>query len=839
MTFRELSHGWMLQHVTGDVPPAFASIATRAIPATVPGVVHTDLRNAGLIPDPYVDDNEQLLAWIGHSAWAYETTFSWSPDGESVHELVAEGLDTVAIVTLNDVEIARTRNQHRVYRWRVDGILREGENRLRVEFASPIAFAREREAVLGERPHSYVHPFNAIRKSACNFGWDWGPALVTSGIWRRIGIESWSGCRIAAVRPQTGLGGDPRRLRVQVDLQREAPGEVTVRAEVAGTVLEALVADGATTATLEAVVPDAELWWPRGYGAPALTALVVTAGNDSWERRIGFRAAEIDTTPDDEGTPFVVRINGRDVYVRGANWIPEDTFFPRVTRERLAERFDDATEAGMNLLRVWGGGIYESDDFYDLADERGILVWQDFLLACAAYSEDAELWDEFAAEAHDNVTRLSSHASLVVWNGGNENIWGWVDWKWRPQLKGATWGDGYYQRLFPAIVAELAPATPYAPGSPYGFSRYVHPNDPAHGTTHIWDVWNKVDYDVYRSYRPRFVSEFGFQGPPAWSTLFSVVHDEPADPYGPLMLVHQKAVDGNGKLERGLGSHLPAPRTIDDWHWATQLNQARAVAFGIAHFRSLHPLNQGAIVWQLNDCWPVISWAAVDSHGIRKPLWHALRAVFADRFASFQPRGGEPVLALHNDRDDDWEGAAVVRRMTLDGAERARAEMPVHVSARGSAILVVPDAVTSAIDTANEVLIADLPGSVRALWFFDEDPALALDAAAVTAVAKVTGDGYEVTVTARALAKDVTLLVDRVHAAARVDRGLVTLLPGESAVFRVRAPGGLDPAAFTTATVLRSANDLVEGARIPSGAIVGTSSRAPRRSAASTRPPRA
>lgn len=813
MSFLELAAEWTVRHESGDLPAAFAQIGGRSVAATVPGVVHTDLLAAGLIPDPYVDDNEALLSWIGESDWVYETAFSWTDDGESVHDLVAEGLDTVARVVLNGTEIARTVNQHRTYRWRVGHLLREGENRLRVHFASPLAYAREREAVLGERPHSYVHPFNAIRKSACNFGWDWGPALVTCGIWRRIGIDGWSGHRLAAVRPQTGVDGDPRRLRVQVELERESPGDVLVRADVHGEVVEATATDAQTQVVLEADVADAALWWPRGHGEAALHDLLVRTDTARWTGRIGFRAIEVDTTPDDDGAPFTVRVNGRDVYVRGANWIPDDTFFPRITRARLSERFADATDAGMNLLRVWGGGVYESDDFYDLADENGILVWQDFLLACAAYSEDAELWDEFAAEARDNVTRLSSHASLAVWNGGNENIWGWVDWKWRPRLKGATWGDGYYQQLFPAIVAELAPATPYSPGSPYGFSRYVHPNDPAHGTTHIWDVWNQVDYAVYRDYRPRFVSEFGFQGPPAWSTLFSVVHDEPADPYGPLMLKHQKATDGNGKLERGLGAHIAAPRSIDDWHWATQLNQARAVAFGIAHFRALHPLNQGAIVWQLNDCWPVISWAAVDSLGIRKPLWHALRAVYADRFASFQPREGAVVLALHDDHDTPWTGTAVLRRVTLDGAERARVEVAIDVAARTAAVLAVPPALAAADDPAREVLVADLPGGGRALWFFDEDPGLALDPEPVAVSAAAVDGGYEVTAVARSLAKDLTLLVDRVHPDARVDRALVTLLPGESAVFRIAAPAGLDAEAFGRAPVLRSANDL-----LPAGA---------------------
>lgn len=815
MTFRALHSGWHLTHVAGDVPEAFAETTRSRIPATVPGVVHTDLLAAGLIPDPYVDDNESALAWVGRSDWAYETTFSWADDDESVHDLVAHGLDTVARIVLNGHELGRTVNQHRTYRWRLGELLREGQNVLRIEFASPIAYAREREAVLGERPHSYVHPFNAIRKSACNFGWDWGPAVVTAGIWRDIGIESWSDVRIASVRPVIGVDGDPRRVDVQVELEWQesdsdaaGPGVREIAAEVAGERVAASVERGDDRATLSLRAADADLWWPRGHGDQPLYDLRVAVGEVEARRRIGFRSVSLDVEADEDGSPFALAVNGRSVYVKGANWIPEDTFFPRVTRERLAERFDDAAEANMNLLRVWGGGIYESEDFYDLADERGILVWQDFLLACAAYSEDAELWDEFAAEARDNVSRLTGHASLVIWNGGNENIWGWVDWNWRSRLRGATWGEGYYQRLFPEIVAELAPTTPYSPGSPYGFGSYVHPNDPAHGTTHIWDVWNQVDYDVYRTYRPRFVSEFGFQGPPAWSTLFSVVHDEPADPYGPLMLVHQKAQDGNGKLERGLGDHIAAPRTIEDWHWATQLNQARAVRFGIEHFRSLHPLNQGAIVWQLNDCWPVISWAAVDGHGHRKPLWHALRAVYADRFVTIQPRGEGLVVVLHNDTDAAWDAALSLRRVGFDGAVSAGEPAAVSVEPRRAVTVPVPASVAAASDPARELVVAEVSTGERTLWFFAEDPDLALDRSGFEAIAVATGAGYEVRVTAQALVKDLVLQVDRVDEGARVDRGLVTLLAGESATFAITAPAGLDPQAFIAPGVVRSAGDL-------------------------------
>ncbi|MGW8482954.1 glycoside hydrolase family 2 protein [Microbacterium sp. NPDC055903] len=808
MSFRELNTGWILRSTSAEIPQSLARPIADGVEATVPGVVHTDLLAAELIPDPYLDDNEAALAWIGRADWSYRMSFEHAADGHDRHDLVADGLDTVATVVLNGVEIARTANQHRGYRWQVDDILREGSNDLEVRFRSPIAYAEERERVLGTRPHSYVHPFNAIRKSACNFGWDWGPALVTAGIWQRIGIDAWSEARVAAVRPIVGVGGDPRTVQVCVEIERSAQaGELRVDAALAGASADTILGPGETTAVLDLHADGAALWYPRGHGAQTRHELRVALDGESvWARMIGLRAVTLDTQADEHGSGFTLRVNGEPVYIRGANWIPDDTFFPRVTRARLEQRFDDAVDAGMNLLRVWGGGIYETEDFYDIADERGVLVWQDFLLACAAYSEDAELWTEFEAEARQAVGRLSAHPSLVLWNGGNENIWGWVDWHWRERLAGATWGEGYYQELFPEIVAELSPTTPYSAGSPYGFSRYVHPNDPAHGTMHIWDVWNRVDYTTYRDYEPRFVSEFGFQGPPAWSTLFSVVHDEPADPHGTHMLVHQKAVDGNGKLERGLGAHIAAPQGIEDWHWATQLNQARAVRFGIEHFRSLHPINQGSIVWQLNDCWPVISWAAVDGHGIRKPLWHALREAYADRLVTIQPRGDGLSLFLHNDSAEPWSADLVVRALRLSGQERDRRADRVHVSPRQTLCVPLEIAVE---DAEEEMLVAELSTGERAFWYPEEDPRMRLDPCAVSASAEVDEDGYRLTVRAGSLVKDIAILADRVHPAARVDRGLVTLLAGEEAVFRIQAPAGLAPDAFTAAHIVRSANDLV------------------------------
>nr|WP_237728336.1 glycoside hydrolase family 2 protein [Cellulomonas sp. APG4] len=805
--------------VAGSAPEEIAARLRDGIPARVPGVVHLDLQREGLIGDPFVDDAESELQWIGEADWEYITHFEWSPDASDRHDLTCDGLDTVATVQLNGSTVAHTVNQHRSYRFDVTNVLRPGSNELRVYFASPVRFAREQESVLGERPHSYHHPFNCIRKAAYSFGWDWGPDLASVGIWRSIGIHSWSQARIRSVRPIVDVIEGVPSVEVHVDLElsdeKQTDGALRLDVAVAGQQGHLdVTGPGAHVLRLEA--PDAPLWWPRGHGRAALHELTVGVSKasgqgplDSWSRCIGFRTIDIDLAPDAHGSAFTLRVNGEDVYVRGANWIPDDVFLPRIRRDDLHASITDATDAGINLLRVWGGGIYESEDFYELCDEAGVLVWQDFLLACAAYSEDAVLWDEFAAEAEEAVTRLTAHPSLAVWNGCNENLWGYVDWGWRPALAGRTWGEGYYRRLFPEIVARLAPRTPYIPGSPCSFSDYLHPNDDSNGIMHIWDVWNTHDYTRYAEYRPRFVSEFGFQGPPAWSTLQYAVHDEPADPFGPHLLVHQKATDGNGKLMRGLGDHLPTPATFEDWHWATQLNQARAVAFGIEHFRSLFPLNRGSVVWQLNDCWPSVSWAAVDSLRHRKPLWYALRRVYADRLVTVQTGEHGLEAIVHNDSPDRVMATGRLVRERFDGTALAEYEFTVDVAARDIVHLPIPTAIALPDDASREVLVVELEGLAPAYHWWAEDPKLALRGGDLDVSASAVAEGYEVRVQARTLTKDVTLLVDRVHPDASVDDALITLRAGASRVFRVQAPAGLPPEAFADRLVVRSANDLV------------------------------
>ncbi len=474
---------WTVCPAAGDVP---ANVAwAGAVAVTVPGTVHTDLLAAGLIPDPYLDDNERLLAWIGQAGWRYERTLQWQPTGHDRVDLVFEGLDTVATVELNGAVVARTANMHRTHRIDVTARLAPGANPLAVTFASAVRHADQASLDQGARPHANHHPYNAIRKMACNFGWDWGPDLVTAGIWRPVSLHSWSTARLAAVRPVVTVAesGEGHRGTVQVFVDVERAGAdvpLSLTVSIGGVATTSTLAPGATSAIITTSLDAVGLWWPRGHGAQPLydVAVELAAGDDpldDWSRRIGFRTVRLDTPQDEQGTGFSLVVNGRPVFVKGANWIPDDVFPHRVDRERYSRRTEQAAEAGINLLRVWGGGIYEADAFYDECDERGLLVWQDFPFACAAYAEEEPLRSEVVAEARDNITRLMPHPSLALWNGCNESIWGYVDWGWESRLDGKTWGLGYYTEVLPDLVAELDPGRAYCPGSPWSLSLDRHP----------------------------------------------------------------------------------------------------------------------------------------------------------------------------------------------------------------------------------------------------------------------------------------------------------------------------------------------------------------------------
>jgi beta-mannosidase len=803
-----LNRDWTLRLVDGPVPSGPADRLHGAVPATVPGCVHADLLDEGLIPDPYLDRNELDVGWVGHSGWRYDRVLPAVPEGFERTDLVFEGLDTVATVALDGRDLGGTRNMHRSYRFDVTGLVRPGSE-VSVRFASAYAEAEAVRERLGPRPNAYPEPFNFVRKMACSFGWDWGPSLVTAGIWRPVRLESWNTARIARVRPLITVSGGDGRLEAHLSVERTEAGrsaELHATVEVAGVRTPVVIPAGRDEATAAVTVPDPRLWWPLGQGDQPLYDCEIVLSDasgtvlDTWTKRIGFRDVELHSVPDPHGTSFTLKINGRPVFARGVNWIPDDALPARVTPERYRRRLTQAADAGVNLIRVWGGGIYEDAAFYDICDELGLMVWQDFPFACAAYPEEQPLRGEVDAEARENVVRLAPHPSLVLWNGNNENLWGFRDWDWEEPLAGNSWGEGYYLGLLPRIVAELDPTRPYTAGSPWSGSWAHHPNDPAHGTSHFWEVWNRLDHTAYLNDVPRFAAEFGWQAPAAYATIREALPDEDLAPGSPGMLHHQKAEDGNGKLDRGLAHHYAAPQTFDAWHYLTQLNQARAVTFGIEHFRSLRPYCMGAVVWQLNDCWPVTSWAAIDGAGRPKPLYFELRRLYADRLLSLQRRDGRLVAAADNQSAEPWSSTLSVRRMTAEGAVLAEADVPFTAAPREVALLHLDDDVARFGEATNELIVADADG-LRDVVLGSEDRDFAFPAPKLDVELVERAGALDVVITAGSFLRDLLLQADRLGPEAAADRGLITLLPGETATIAVT---GLE-AGSTTPDAVRSA----------------------------------
>jgi beta-mannosidase len=815
----ELIQDWTIEPLDAEA----AARTDGPVSARVPGGVHADLIAAGLIDDLTVRGRDVDQLWVADTPWRYRTTLRRPSGPYERAVLVFEGIATLGRVSVDGRERLRTSDMFRRHELDVTADLAKGsplEVTVDLEPVLPTALARDAAGPL-PRPGEYWRPFNQIRTMACAFGWDWGPVTMDAALWRPVRLRTWLGARLTDVRvvaepagPGTGdcpavtveIRAEGRPSAVQVLVT--GPGE-SGRIAVEGSA----VMDG-DHARLQVPVPGALTWWPRTEGdQPLYQVTVQLLGNghgmvDQRRVRVGFRTVEVEQRPDAAGTGFALHVNGQRVWVRGLDWIPADPFPGRVTPDRYRDQLAQAAAAGANAVRVWGGGIYEHDAFYDICDELGLLVIQDFLFACAAYPEDDATVADVRAEVTDNVRRLRHHASLAMWCGNNENLWGHADWRWQEVLHGRPWGLRYYQEILPELLAELDGTRPYVPGSPFSPDAPAgaparHPNDPAHGMQHIWDVWNQLDYIHYESWRPRFVSEFGWQAPASWPTLVAAV-GEPIDPDRAELGHHQRAADGTAKLHAGLAAHYPdPPRSGVRWYLATQLLQARAVATGVTHLRSLHDHCSGAVWWQLNDLWPAISWSVIDVRGRRKLSWYALRAAFDPRLVTLTAspsgakderdgHGGGLHAVLVNDTSTPWSEHLVVRVADEDTTDVVL-EADVQVEPHGSVSLplVVPPGPWL-------LAVADVGGRRATRWLHPDLDLPAVPEHADVHVARPDRHRVEVTVTAHALLRDVCLAAELLVPDAVVEGHPATLLPGESVTFRVDLPAadhaGLDHA---------------------------------------------
>ena len=621
---------------------------TAWLPAVVPGCVHTDLLRAKEIPDPFWGANELGLQWIEDHDWEYRTSFTVPAElmAEERVDLVADGLDTVATVTVNGREIARTENMFVGYRWDIKPWLKSGENELTIRFGSAMKYIRTHR--LGHQPREFNDPVGrsqVIRKEPCQFGWDWGPRFVTAGIWRDIRLEAWSRNRVESVRiSQLHDAAGSVTIRVAPELaHREAGIACYHRLTLNGIV----VSEGTGT---KIRVEHPQLWWPNGHGAQPLYALHVEilhadgSRMGSWVGRVGLRTIALDRHKDEAGETFQFVVNGRAIFAKGANWIPAHSFVAGLNREHYARDLRSAAEAHMNMIRVWGGGIYESEAFYDLCDELGLLVWQDFMFACALYPGDAAFLRSVQIEAEQQVRRLRHRASLALWCGNNEIESLNLDLLKQPALRRNY--DALFHRVLPTVVARHDAVTDYWPSSPFrndGDSTLAAGEK--RGDTHFWDVWHsRHPVKDYEKWRFRFCSEFGMQSYSSPETQATFCKPEDGNVFGAMMKSHQKNRAGNQIILDYVTRRYLFPKSQDDLIYLSQLNQAYCMQIGVEHYRRLMPHCMGALYWQLNDCWPVASWSSIEFTGRWRALHHLARRFFAPALVSAHVPGDESTI---------------------------------------------------------------------------------------------------------------------------------------------------------------------------------------------------
>ncbi len=671
--------------------------------ASVPGCVHTDLLNNKLIDDPFYRDNEQKQQWIGKTDWEYRTTFKVTPAvlaRENI-DLVFEGLDTYANVFLNDVSLLDADNMFRTWRADCRRLLKPGVNTLRIRFRSPInevlpVMAKQNyELPAGNDQGEKTSPYT--RKAPYQYGWDWGPRFVTSGIWRPIRLEAWN---LARVEDLHIVPGQVTVAAADLTADVEVIANITTRAtfvveDVTDKRIvakrEVNLAPGSNRISLYFVISRPKLWWPNGLGAHPLytfQARLSIDGRpiDQATIRTGLRSLELRQQPDESGKSFTFVINGVPIFAKGGNWIPADSFPTRISKTKYRQLLESVRDTNMNMLRVWGGGIYERNDFYELCDEMGILLWQDFMFGCSLYPGDEAFVNNVRQEAIDNVKRLRNHPSIVVWVGNNEIESGWFHWGWKEKLPAKLWDD--YLKIFygvlPEVCASLDPSRAYWPSSPSS-KLEDDPESQKMGDLHYWQVWHaSLPFSEYEKQFPRFMSEYGFQSFPQLETVNTYTLPADRDIKSPVMLAHQRHPRGNQLIREYMLREYPEPKDFESFLYVSQVLQAEGIKIGAEHLRRIMPHNMGSLFWQINDCWPVASWSSIDYTGRWKALQYYARRFYSEILVSPHEENGNINVFVVSDRLRPVAAQLTLSLLDFDGHKLWGQQKQIEVAALNS-----------------------------------------------------------------------------------------------------------------------------------------------------------
>lgn len=618
-------------------------------PAMVPGVVHLDLFANKLIEDPYWENNELKQRWIEEENWVYKTTFKIDDKflRNQQIELNFEGLDTYADVYLNDQKILSANNMFRTWNVEVKDRIIPGENELKVVFKSAVKFNKQKvENYPNKLPSgnesvdikTKVSSFT--RKAAYHFGWDWGPRFVTSGIWRSITLKVWNKARIKNIYTST-INLDDGNAEMLTHLEIEVAESGTYELTLHGIKQVEDLTKGLNNINYFFQIENPELWWCNGYGEAKLYKQNVELTQfdqiiDSKEIIFGVRTIELVNEPDRIGSSFYFKLNGKPIFMQGSNYIPQDMFLPRVKDEQYKKLIDDVKQANMNMLRVWGGGIYENDLFYDLCDQNGILVWQDFMFAGSLYPDDAEFKENVKQEVIQNIKRLRGHPSILLWCGNNEIEVAWNNWDWQKQYGYSTedsvqiW-DNYisiFHQLIPEQIAIYDPLRDYTPTSP--LSNWGSAENFNHGSMHYWGVWHgREPFENFESNVGRFMVEYGFQSFPEMSSLKQVMSDSSLNLNSSVMKNRQKSYIGNGLISDHISQYFDEPGTFEEFVLLSQQTQAKGMQMAIKAHKSKQPHCMGTLFWQLNDCWPGPSWSVIDYYGKHKLAYDVVKKEYS------------------------------------------------------------------------------------------------------------------------------------------------------------------------------------------------------------------